>query len=181
MQAKENKQSKFISQAEQILKYQSSTPSRFRSRPPHVVPTQSAQHGLASVPQGSKSSLRKASVVETLVESSLKIHGSQVQTKSSVTIPEPFTFNTIHRADEREKFERDKRQKEANAEEERELEKQRKEKELDDQLVETRKALVHKAQPVRNYKPLQIKKSARRVTLPVSPHLGVPKGANCSR
>jgi len=207
VQAKDCKQpSKFISQAEQILKFQSSTPPRFRSHPRHLVqrartgsmsdhqqhahgigPIESSRSRLASVPQGSKSSMRKSSIVETLFESSsksgqsLEIHGSKILTKPTVTIPEPFRLNTVQRAGEREQFEREKRQKEAVASEKREMERKIKEKELEDQLVEARKTLVHKAQPVRIYKPLEIKKSVKKVTQPVSPHLGVSRGVNCTR
>ena len=118
---------------------------------------------------------RKATVVETLVD---KTHVKAVQIEAggkrmTITIPEPFKLKTHMRAGERGQFEMMKRQKETAAAEERMLEEERKFKEEQDNLVIVRKSLVHKAQPIRNYKPMAIKRSDKKLTLPASPTLGV--------
>ena len=87
--------------------------------------------------------------VETLVETT-KVKDGKGQTRPTITIPEPLKLCTKFIAGEREQFELMKRRKEAVAEEERRLEEERKIKEEQDYIIKTRKALVHKAQPIRN-------------------------------
>merc|ERR1719508_131571 len=121
---------------------------------------------------------RKATVVETLAEN--KIVSAVIgPTRLAITIPQPFMLSTQLREGEREQFELTKRQKEAAAEEKRRLDDERKEKEEQEELVKVRKGLVHRAQPVRNYKPLEIKRSDKQPTMPASIHLGPARGAKC--
>ena len=95
----------------------------------------------------------------------------------STTIPEPFNFKTVKRAGERGEFERMKRLRETAAEEEKMRENKRKLRAEQEDVLKVRKVLVHKAQPVKNYKPLAIKRSEKKLTLPASPHLGVIRGS----
>ena len=46
-----------------------------------------------------------------------------------------------------------------------------KEKAEQEELVKVRKTLVHKATPVRTFKPLEIKRSKKKLTKPASPNL----------
>jgi len=206
---------KYRSQAEQILSYQRSTPSRFRSRP-HQPPKASSvpQRQLHPVPAGQNTGTRpksakailppkmttharsipkKATVVESLAESAKTKFGLHQRrlpstellrdstTRPSITIPAPFKFTTQVRAGEREKFEALKRKKESAAEESKRLEDEKQAKENEEALIQARKALVHKAQPIRNFKPLEIKRSDKKLTMPFSPNIGLVKGPNCSR
>jgi len=207
--------SKFKSQSEQILSFQRSTPSRFRSRP-HQPPNSSSvpQRQLHPVLAGqnlgarlksakftlppkmttnTRSMLKKATVVESLAESAKTkndIHQRRPlsseaprdsTTRPSITIPAPFKFTTQVRAGEREKFEAFKRKKESAAEERKRIEDEKQAKENEEALVQARRALVHKAQPIRNFKPLEIKRSDKKLTMPASPNFGLVKGPNCSR
>jgi len=212
-----NKQpaTKYRSQAEQILSYQRSTPSRFRSRPHQPPKASSVPHRqLHPVPAGQNTGTRaksakvilppkmttnarsipkKATVVESLAESAktkFGIHQRRLPstelsrdstTRPSITIPAPFKFTTQVRAGEREKFEALKRKKESAAEESKRLEDEKQAKENEEALIQARKALVHKAQPIRNFKPLEIKRSDKKLTMPFSPNIGLVKGPNCSR
>eukprot|EP00092_Neocalanus_flemingeri_P009887 GFUD01010656.1.p1 GENE.GFUD01010656.1~~GFUD01010656.1.p1 ORF type:complete len:448 (-),score=125.08 GFUD01010656.1:111-1454(-) len=196
---------KFRSQAEQILSFQRSTPSRFRTRQqsarprygsvqqeqpqPALAQLQRARPRLATVPQTPNLATKarclnrkKATVVETLAES-VKIKAGQHRLAvsaavPSITVPEPFKLSTQFRAGEREPFELMKRQKEKAAEEQRRLEDVMKENEEQEEIVKVRKTLVHRAQPVANYKPLVIKRSDKKLTMPASPHLRSTRGAN---
>ena len=206
---------KFRSQAEQILSFQRSTPSRFRSRP-HQPPKPSSvpQRQLRPVPAGQDLAVRpkpaksilppnmmtnarsipnKATVVESLAGSAKTKFGLNLRrlpsteslrestTRPSITIPAPFKFTTQVRAGEREKFEAFKRKKESAAEERKRIEDEKQAKENEEALVQARRALVHKAQPVRNFKPLEIKRSDKKLTMPFGPNFGLVKGPNCSR
>lgn len=205
---------KFRSQAEQIISFQRSTPSRFRSRPPQPPkPSTVPQRQLRQVPAGqdlearpkpaksilppkmtnARSIPKKATVVESLAESAKTKFGlnqrrfpsteslRESTTRPSITIPAPFKFTTQVRAGEREKFEAFKRRKESAAEERKRIEDEKQAKENEEALVQTRRALVHKAQPVRNFKPLEIKRSDKKLTMPFGPNFGLVKGPNCSR
>merc|ERR1719508_546560 len=121
---------------------------------------------------------RKATVVETLAKNKI-VPAGLGSTRLAITVPQPFKLSTQLRAGEREYFELTKRRKEAAAEEKRRLDDERKEKEEQEELVQVRKGLVHRAQPVRNYKPLEIKRSDKQLTMPASIHLGHARGAKC--
>merc|ERR1712050_344223 len=95
--------------------------------------------------------------------------------KSAVTIPAPFKFTTEQRAEERLKFETLLREKVNAAMEKRKQADEEKEKEEREALVKARRALVHKAQPIKCSKPLMIRKSEKIPTNPVTPHF--PKTA----
>jgi len=206
---------KYRSQAEQILSYQRSTPSRFRSRPhqppkagsvpqrqlhpvPAVQNTGTRPKSAKAIPPPKKTTHarsipKKATVVESLAESAKTKFGLHQRrlpstellrdstTRPSITIPAPFKFTTQVRAGEREKFEALKRKKESAAEESKRLEDEKQAKENEEALIQARKALVHKAQPIRNFKPLEIKRSDKKLTMPFSPNIGLVKGPNCSR
>lgn len=87
-------------------------------------------------------------------------------------------LNTDARAEEREVQQYWKQLKEKEAEEER-LEAERQKKIIEDREVRAlRKQIVHKAQPVPHYKPLEIKKSTLPLTEPQTPNLQVKKRAH---
>ena len=67
------------------------------------------------------------------------------------------------------------RKKETAAEEKKRVDDEKRERELKEELVQARKALVHKAQPIRSFKPILIKRSDKKTTSPVTPHLGVAR------
>jgi len=80
-----------------------------------------------------------------------------------------FVLHSDRRAEEREAFDLKIKQKEADlAGAKRELE-ERREREAQEEVQRLRKAAVHKAQPIRNYKGLDIVPSDKPLTLPESP------------
>ncbi|KAI1890290.1 hypothetical protein AGOR_G00152220 [Albula goreensis] len=86
------------------------------------------------------------------------------------TVTEGFQLNTERRAKERQEFDRALCEKEAlrarlEEEERREREEQEKE-----ELARLRQEAVHKAQPIRRYKPVELKKSELSLTVPQSPN-----------
>ena len=150
--------------------------------PQHLAHAAGARPRVATVPKSPNLitnsrcfNKRKVTVVETNSDNGrVKAAQSGVGGKGlSLTKPEPFKLKTEIRAVERVAFERMRRLKETAAEDEKLLEEEKKHREEQDDLLKVRKSLVHKAQPVRNYKPIAIKKSDKKVTLPSSPHLGV--------
>jgi len=101
---------------------------------------------------------KKATVVETLAKTVKNkavpaVAAGIGHTRLTVTVPQPFMLSTQVRAGKREQLKLTKRHKEAVAKEEKRLDDERKEKEEQEELVKVRKGLVHRAQPVRNYKP----------------------------
>uniref|UniRef100_A0A3Q3X5K1 Uncharacterized protein n=1 Tax=Mola mola TaxID=94237 RepID=A0A3Q3X5K1_MOLML len=88
----------------------------------------------------------------------------------SSTVPEAFQLSTERRALERQEFERLASEKETLRtlmEEEQRREEEQKEKE---EITKMRQEQVHKAQPVRHYKPVALKKSVVPLTVPQSPN-----------
>ncbi|XP_041712042.1 targeting protein for Xklp2-like isoform X3 [Coregonus clupeaformis] len=88
----------------------------------------------------------------------------------SVLVPELFQLSTERRAKERLEFERAVNEKEAlraRMEEEQRMEQEECEKE---KMARLRQEQVHKAQPIRRYKQLELKKSDVTLTVPQSPN-----------
>lgn len=84
-----------------------------------------------------------------------------------------FRLNTEVRAEQRAVYEETKRLHEEEEQRMLALEKEELEREEQRQLMEHRKRLVHHAQPVRQFKPLEVKKSDKSLTAPVAPHFAV--------
>jgi len=105
--------------------------------------------------------------------------GSKNVVKPMVTIPAPFKFTTETRAEERAKFELLVREKETAVKEKKRFEEVEKAKEDDEEMIKARRALVHKALPVQCSKPLIIKKSDKRPTIPLTPQFLRKK--NCGK
>jgi len=86
-----------------------------------------------------------------------------------------FTLHSDRRAEEREAFDMKVKQKEADMEgAKRELEERRK-REDQEEVTKMRKAQIHKAQPIRNYKPIEVKPSEKPLTFPASPNFHAGK------
>ncbi|XP_056588607.1 targeting protein for Xklp2 isoform X2 [Triplophysa dalaica] len=88
----------------------------------------------------------------------------------SMLVLEGFQLSTERRAKERLEFEREMCEKEtlkAHMEEERAREQEEQEKE---EITRLRHEQVHKAQPIRRYKPVEVKKSEMSLTVPHSPN-----------
>ncbi|XP_051947851.1 targeting protein for Xklp2 isoform X1 [Xyrauchen texanus] len=86
------------------------------------------------------------------------------------TVPEGFQLLTERRAKERLEYEKEASEKEAlkaHMEEERAREQEEQEKE---EIAKLRQEQVHKAQPIRRYKPVELKKSDVSLTVPQSPN-----------
>ncbi|RXG57439.1 Targeting protein for Xklp2 [Armadillidium vulgare] len=87
--------------------------------------------------------------------------------KPSTTVEE-FRLNTDKRAEERRSFDQHLKEKEEEMEATRKLMEERKRKEEEEEIKELRKKIVHKAQPITNYKPVVIKEGLPP-TVPVTP------------
>uniref|UniRef100_A0A3B4EMB0 TPX2 microtubule nucleation factor n=1 Tax=Pygocentrus nattereri TaxID=42514 RepID=A0A3B4EMB0_PYGNA len=88
----------------------------------------------------------------------------------SILVPEGFQLSTERRAKERLEFERALKEKEAlraQMEEQQEREREEQEKE---EISRLRHEQVHKAQPIRRYKPIELKHSEATLTVPQSPN-----------
>ncbi|XP_073669129.1 targeting protein for Xklp2 isoform X2 [Paramisgurnus dabryanus] len=88
----------------------------------------------------------------------------------SILVPEGFQLLTERRAKERLEFEKELCEKEAlkaRMEEERAREQEEREKE---EIARLRQEQVHKAQPIKHYKPVEVKKSGAALTVPQSPN-----------
>ena len=101
------------------------------------------------------------------------------QTKSkriqaSATVPRPFKLSTEIRAEERKVLEEKKKKENILHEELKKREKEREEMEQAAQISNYRKTLIHKPQPIKTFKRLEIKRSTKELTLPESPKF-VPK------
>lgn len=87
-----------------------------------------------------------------------------------------FTLHSDRRAEERAAYELERSAKEAGLEgQRRELEERRRRQE-EEEVARQRRAAVHRAQPVKQYKPMEVKPSTKPLTMPESPHLQAGKG-----
>jgi len=118
---------------------------------------------------------KKASARSNIEEgnrpSSAPASSSSKSSKFFLTKPKPFKLSTEVRAEERKvlDFKRRKDEMIKEKERERELERERKEKEAE--LLRYRQSLVHKAQPIKQYRKVEIKRSDKMLTMPESPLL----------
>jgi len=80
-----------------------------------------------------------------------------------------FTLHSDRRAEERHAFDLKLKQKEAEIEGAKREQEERRKREEEEEIAELRKAAVHKAQPIRAYKPIEVKPSEKPLTLPHSP------------
>ena len=103
---------------------------------------------------------------------SQKIHPAKCP--ASVTVPRPFKLSTEVRAEERKVFEEKKKKENKFLEEVKQREREREEKEREAEISSLRKTLIHKAQPIKKFKCLEIKRSDKQLTFPESPKF-VPK------
>ena len=97
---------------------------------------------------------------------------------ATVTIPKPFKLSTEVRAEERKVLEEKKKKENKFVEEMKQKERERKEKEREAQISNYRKTLGHKAQPIKSFKSLEIKRSDKQLTFPESPKFA-PKKVRC--
>ena len=88
---------------------------------------------------------------------------------SSSTVPKPFKLSTEIRAEERKVLSERKKKENILQEELKKREKEQEEMEEAAQMSNYRKTLVHKPQPIKSFKRLEIKRSVKELTLPESP------------
>eukprot|EP00092_Neocalanus_flemingeri_P022685 GFUD01024605.1.p1 GENE.GFUD01024605.1~~GFUD01024605.1.p1 ORF type:complete len:734 (-),score=225.55 GFUD01024605.1:140-2341(-) len=86
-----------------------------------------------------------------------------------------FTLHSDKRAEEREAFDLKVKQKEVDMEGAKREHEERRKREDQEEVVKLRKAAVHKAQPIRNYKPIEVKPSDKPLTYPSSPNFHAGK------
>jgi len=91
-----------------------------------------------------------------------------------------FVLHSDRRAEEREAFDLKVKQKEVDMEGAKREQEERRKREEQEEVVRLRKAAVHKAQPIRNYKPVEVKPSEKPLTHPSSPKFlsGTSKAMN---
>jgi len=117
---------------------------------------------------------KKSSLLNNLDENSRPKSAPASGSSSSkffVTKPRPFKLSTEVRAEERKVLDHRRREEEELKERlrQKELAKQRKTNE--EELLKYRQSLVHKAQPIKQYRKIEIKRSDKMLTLPESPQL----------
>ncbi|XP_063065318.1 targeting protein for Xklp2 isoform X2 [Engraulis encrasicolus] len=88
----------------------------------------------------------------------------------SILASEGFQLTTERRAKERQEYEREKSEREALRALQEQQMLQEQEEQQREEMARLRKDLVHKAQPVRHYRPVEVKKSEMPLTLPQSPN-----------
>jgi len=86
-----------------------------------------------------------------------------------------FTLHSDRRAEEREAFDLKVKQKEVDMEGAKREQEERRKREDQEEVSKMRKAQVHKAQPIRNYKPIEVKPSEKPLTFPSSPNFHAGK------
>uniref|UniRef100_A0A8B9HMS6 TPX2 microtubule nucleation factor n=1 Tax=Astyanax mexicanus TaxID=7994 RepID=A0A8B9HMS6_ASTMX len=87
----------------------------------------------------------------------------------SLLVPEGFQLSTERRAKERLEFERALKEKEALRAQVEEQESRDREEHEKEEIIRLRQEQVHKAQPIRRYKPVELKHSEATLTVPQSP------------
>ena len=87
------------------------------------------------------------------------------------TIPKPFKLSTEKRAEERKLIDLRRKENETRMESMRQAELERRKRESEEELVRYRQSLIHKAQPVKQFRKIEIKRSEKMLTLPESPQL----------
>lgn len=86
-----------------------------------------------------------------------------------------FTLHSDRRAEERAAYELERSAKEAGLEGQRREMEERKRRREEEEVMKLRRAAVHKAQPIKHYKPLEVKPSTKPLTQPEPPHLQAGK------
>lgn len=89
-----------------------------------------------------------------------------------------FTLHSDRRAEDREKYERERLRREVDLEQAKREGEVRRKHEQADQVAKMRKQAVHKAQPIKVGKPVQIRPSEKPLTNPVSPRITARGRAN---
>ena len=87
------------------------------------------------------------------------------------TVPKPFKLSTEARAEERKVLDVRRKEEEQHKEQLRSKEMERRRREKEKELLKYRSTLIHKAQPIKQYRKIEIKRSDKMLTLPESPHL----------
>ncbi|KAL4630672.1 targeting protein for Xklp2 isoform X1 [Arapaima gigas] len=99
-----------------------------------------------------------------------KENRSVLEAVSHSTVPEGFQLSTERRAKERLEFERGLCEREAQRARMEEQEKREREEKEKAEIARLRQEQVHKAQPIRRYKQIEVKKSEISLTVPQSPN-----------
>jgi len=86
-----------------------------------------------------------------------------------------FTLHSDRRAEERAAYELERCAKEAGLEGQRREMEERKRRQEEEEVMKLRRAAVHKAQPIKHYKPMEVKPSTKPLTQPEPPHLQAGK------
>jgi len=86
-----------------------------------------------------------------------------------------FTLHSDRRAEERFHYDQERSAKEAELEGAKRQQEERRKVEVEHEVARMRKAAVHKAQPVKHYKAMEVKPSDRALTMPSSPLLQAGK------
>ncbi|XP_018594565.1 targeting protein for Xklp2 isoform X1 [Scleropages formosus] len=99
-----------------------------------------------------------------------KENRSVLEAVSHPTVPEGFQLSTERRAKERQEFERSLCEREAQRARMEEQERREWEEKEKEEIARLRQEQVHKAQPIRRYKQMELKKSEVSLTVPQSPN-----------
>ena len=116
---------------------------------------------------------KKASTLEEGVRpsSAPASSASSASSKFFATVPKPFKLSTETRAEERKQLDHRRREEETLKEKLRQKELSRMRKENEAELLRYRQTLVHRAQPIKQFRKIEIKRSDKMLTMPESPQL----------
>ena len=116
---------------------------------------------------------KKASILEEggRPSSAPASSASSASSKFFATVPKPFKLSTETRAVERKQLDHRRREEESLKEKLRQKELSRMRKENEAELLRYRQTLVHRAQPINQFRKIEIKRSDKMLTMPESPQL----------
>ena len=135
--------------------------------PRRKVPKSIFGYKAGMTPKRLKTNLAEPRLSQNIGQPSKKI-------PTGATVPKPFKLSTEVRAEERKVLEEKKKKENDLHEELKKREKEQEEKEQAAQIANYRKTLIHKPQPIKTFKRVEIKRSDKELTLPESPKF-VPK------
>ena len=148
-------------------RHQSSSITSYKSASPKRLGTNSSEPRLA-VNMWKKKALLESNANKMERPQSAPASAS---TKFFSTVPKPFKLSTEKRAEERKLIDHRRKENEIRQERMRQAELERRKKESEEELLRYRQSLIHKAQPVKQFRKIEIKRSEKMLTLPESPQL----------
>jgi len=149
-------------------RHKASSITSYKSASPKRLGTNSSEPRLAVNMWKKKAMMLEGNVSTTERPQSAPASSSS---KFFSTVPKPFKLSTEKRAEERKLIDLRRKENEIRMESMRQAELERRKRESEEELIRYRQSLIHKAQPVKQFRKTEIKRSEKMLTLPESPQL----------